>query len=389
MRKAYLFGMLVVLSLLAVLTVQAQYETIRVTAQRFEGGEMIYRHDNGTIYALANARTAESGTTWMYESDAYGGQPSNALRAPVDRIAPDEGFGRVWANDTRLRNALGWATLEEVGYDARILERGATLYLETLEGIVYAIRPGNWTRIDSLPPGGGSGDGGNSDGDVSIDRFVVTPESAAPGDTLTVEWSVSGERVDWVGVRVFEPLRQVLVEDANGLSSAGSLTITVPDDALGDIEVRAVAREYQGTFGLGYPLESETIIVPLAIADQSLTTQAAYQDYQDGFMIWMAYNDEVLVFEDDGSYTRYAKRVYVDEPEPTDDDVPDGFFVPVNAFGRVWHSVHVQARVGYALAPEQGYDLIITQADGADVTYTLPDGSRIKLTTGSTWGRVG
>ncbi len=376
MRKRNLMILLVVM-LTALLPAQAQTQTdtIGVIAQRFEGGEMIYREDTGTIYTLANARSADTGTAWIVSSSAYGNRPDNALRASDGVISPEAGFGQVWANNTTLRNTLGWATTEQVGYDAQIVVTSGITYIETLEGIVYAIGELEWTIIDDLPTEDVSGA-------ASIDQFTLAPEIVTPGETLTVSWAMSGEDVDFAQVNVSDPINGIALEAALdpgestlALPTSGTLTFDVPRDARGDLIVRlsAVEQEYQFSF---IPLATDQRIVPLAVQDQTYTSQAAYQDYQNGFMVWLADTRRVFVLLEDGSYIPYAESDYINAT-PFNGDVPDGFVAPINAFGRVYGLV--QGQVGSALSAEQGYTTTIQQGDAGNVTYTLPDGNTVRL----------
>lgn len=366
---------LLVVMLIALLPAQAQTDTIGVVAQRFESGEMIYREDTGTIYVLANARSANSDTAWIVSSSTYGNQSDNALRAPDDALSPTDGFGQVWANNTALRNALGWATLEPVGYDARIVTTSRTTYIETLEGIIYAIADVEWTIVDDLPTDNGTPA-------ASIDRFTITPEIATPGETLTVSWSVSGEDVEFAQMRIRDPINGTLIDPALDLGesmlalpTSGTLTIDVPQDARGDLIVilSAVKQRYQFSFTI---LATDQRVVPLAVDDQTYTSQAAYQDYQNGFMLWLAYPGRVFVFLEDGSTISYAESDYINAT-PFNDDVPDGFVAPTNALGRVYGLI--QNQIGYALTAEQGYTATIQQVAGGNVSYTLPDGNTVRF----------
>lgn len=373
MRKQSLMIVLVAL-LVALLPAQAQTDITGVVAQRFESGEMIYREDTGTIYALVNARSADAGTAWVIPSRTYGEWPQNDLRAPDDALSPTDGFGQVWANNTALRNALGWATLEPVGYETQIVVSGGVIYIETLEGIIYAINDGTWSRVDDLPS--------DDDTPAQIERIVISPESVAPGGSLTVEWAVSGDNVDFAQVRVFDPISYLPIEpildpgeSSLFLPTTGALTYPIPDRARGDllVSVSAVERGYLYSTN---DLAVERRTVPLAVDNQTYTFQAAYQDYENGFMLWQADTDVVLVFYDNGTYAPYPESSYADAPS-FNGSVPEGFVAPINAFGRVWG--FVRDNIGYALDLEQGYEVIISQAANANVTYTLPDGRTIRV----------
>jgi hypothetical protein len=53
--------------------IAAQENSVRITSQRFENGEMIYREDTGEIYILS----FKTGRWWRYASMQYGRLPYN------------------------------------------------------------------------------------------------------------------------------------------------------------------------------------------------------------------------------------------------------------------------------------------------------------------------
>jgi hypothetical protein len=109
MRFRFLIVMLLV-SFLAISSYAQNTNYIAVVSQRFEGGEMIYRRDNGDIFIISNV----SGRWWIFQSNSYGQLSINQAAAPNNRISPINGFGRIWANNAQLRQELGWAVLPEI-----------------------------------------------------------------------------------------------------------------------------------------------------------------------------------------------------------------------------------------------------------------------------------
>ena len=86
---------------------------VQAAYQPFEGGLMLWRNDTGGIWVLTH-----TGTVLHYEEATYGTRPANPVTEtpPEGLHKPVSGFGRVWGNFERVRNALGWATVPERGY---------------------------------------------------------------------------------------------------------------------------------------------------------------------------------------------------------------------------------------------------------------------------------
>jgi uncharacterized protein YraI len=86
---------------------------VAATAQQFENGSMFYRADTGDIYVFGNR-----GVT-LVQSSIYANLPQPASQMPPEgRLAPDNRFGRVWANIAGVHDDLGWATSSVASYDA-------------------------------------------------------------------------------------------------------------------------------------------------------------------------------------------------------------------------------------------------------------------------------
>src|SRR5688572_198314 len=101
---------LVGIMLTAIFSVQAQ--DTYVTIQRFESGLMIWRSDNSTIYVLGN-----NGQALVYPSTSYSNLPDNPIfGTPPSRLRPIFGFGKVWGHAKKVRDLIGWPTLQEIGF---------------------------------------------------------------------------------------------------------------------------------------------------------------------------------------------------------------------------------------------------------------------------------
>ena len=81
----------------------------------FEGGHMIWRSDSNEVYVHFS-----DGTASIFLEQDYANAPDAELESapPLNRQAPDSGFGKVWANAPGVREKLGWALDDEQGYTA-------------------------------------------------------------------------------------------------------------------------------------------------------------------------------------------------------------------------------------------------------------------------------
>jgi len=133
-------------------------------------------------------------------------------------------------------------------------------------------------------------------------------------------------------------------------------------------------------------------------------TWAAEQSFENGRMIWLeeihgeSYVAEgsILVFYNDGGYEQYEDTWTDAEPESDPALMPPaGLYQPTRGFGKLWRErPNVRDRLGWALAPEQGFDSawqqrIVESIPGVAFVRTL-DGKIIEIggwgwETGGNW----
>lgn len=92
--------------------------------------------------------------------------------------------------------------------------------------------------------------------------------------------------------------------------------------------------------------------------EPAITTDAVYQPFQSGLMIWRGDTDTIYVF-----YYRAATGTsypnYQSLPQnPVADTAPDGLMKPVRGFGQVWgNNEQVRRELGWATEQEQPFTL--------------------------------
>jgi hypothetical protein len=126
-------------------------------------------------------------------------------------------------------------------------------------------------------------------------------------------------------------------------------------------------------------LADSTLIVPIAIYQSSYTTQAIYQPFMNGFMIYEADDSFILVFglASVGIYPPTSLR---NLPDNTYTDAPDGFYAPINDFGRIWgNDENLRKYMGWATTPEQSYQATVNELGEESISISLPDGRTVYI----------
>lgn len=357
--------LLIVLLLGFTLPAAAQDDSTYATAQRYEHGLMIWRADTGDIWALV-----DDGRAFGFPSPTYASLPDNPIfGTPPSRLRPIFGMGKVWGNYPYVRDALGWPTLDELGFNMPVRTSGGTAYFTQMDGTVIQINNGTWQRVVPL----------------SVLEFRTEPEVAVAGESVTLYWQVQGttrvqiELLPANGSRVQGQL-------VDNLPLAGSTTFTIPAryTAGARFVLWGLDRAEPGIPGGSWVRTvSAEMIVPTRLNPGPVTTQAAYQPYEHGFMLWRADTGDVQVYGSGGTVMFFGEDGYANWPEPV--YTPPNRIRPSSAFGKVWNNVpQVRDLLGYPTAAEQAYSMTVRNfADGA-ATFTLPD-ARTAYTSFGAW----
>lgn len=118
----------------------------------FEKGQMIwlqevhigdYQSSNQILVLLNTGDAAYYDDTWT-ESEP---DRDPSIVPPAGFFQPIRGFGKLWRTNEQVRNSLGWATGEEIGYQAAIQQQAH----ESIAGPLY-IRASN-NQVITLPSG--------------------------------------------------------------------------------------------------------------------------------------------------------------------------------------------------------------------------------------------
>lgn len=124
--------------------------TVSAAYQVFSGGFMVWIADPnggaGTIYAAADTFAYSAHPdTWIAGVDPERGNES----PPAGLVEPIRGFGKVWRENTAVRDALGWALAVEAGMQVSIqrYERGAMMTHPQRGEVILWGSDGTWLGL--------------------------------------------------------------------------------------------------------------------------------------------------------------------------------------------------------------------------------------------------
>lgn len=225
-----------------------------------------------------------------------------------------------------------------------------------------------------------------------IFSFKAMPTKVDPGDAVTLTWEASGDRAV-----ICPSARFVLFtdQDCRQVSLAGATTFTVPVEAKGFqfinylLQVEAQGAPAPAVSQVSIALKCHTNWFfsdePQAgiCPREPFRSYAAAQRFERGIMIWLEQPGRYIILSKAGMDGQDEKTevYYVNDPleivrdTSADIDPPEGLYAPVSGFGLVWrgdvsHSPGYRETLGWAIAPEFGYEAIL-QCDNA-----FPSGGR-------------
>lgn len=234
---------------------------------------------------------------------------------------------------------------------------------------------------------------------------VVELHETDEGRRVTFNWSAEG-----VSARLFSgtrrrlqewwvvPLSGTLTVDLQGTvyrNPAFSLVVSDSDDWFSESALKV-----QAAVQIEWGCEHDYFFSPAperCPLGSATASWAAEQLFEGGRMMWLEVEDAVYIFYDPGASGLAVVERYDDNwtPGELEDNptitAPPGFVLPIRGFGRVWRDDQVRARLGWALAPELGYEANVQHehhegsSSGAPTYFSTGDG-RVIWRFHSTWG---
>ncbi|MBE2220729.1 MAG: hypothetical protein IAF02_04270 [Anaerolineae bacterium] len=203
-----------------------------------------------------------------------------------------------------------------------------------------------------------------------IHHFTVVPQTVAPGETLRLNWEATGEYAEicvfQTGYGWYRECRQTAV--------SGALSWELDDLLQDDFAVELTVYQGEQQAGQGWPVQVICLdeatwwfFTPAPVncpAAAAVTTSAAYQPFEHGWMLWLADSDVIYAFFDDNSFAQFYGYQLWGDVESGDGGIvaPQGYKAPVRGFGLVWRGEAdgaaggwVRDKLGWGLTSESGF----------------------------------
>ncbi len=361
-----------------------QDQRVPATFQAYQSGFMLWRADTGEIWAyVGDTQTGGRGSFQSYTSAQYGRLGVQPVTAPPGFVAPIMGFNRVWNNFGDLKRRLGWATSTELSYSPWVRTIAGAAVSFTLPSGLVALNTGTGWMVTGtgnpvpFPP--------EPVEPVSrIVAFSAPPGPLQVGDTLTITWKIEG--TPYALLTIWDGETNVVVRRWESLPAEGAVTTTVPTMLTSEMRLIVQAAEWTATTPAKQWTTRASAGLTIAVLDRptSVTTQAAYQPYAQGFMVWR--QDTGLIYVFGLGVGQFPQSSYEWLPDNACTDLAPGMICPSNGFGRVWASeTYVRRALGWPTGPEQSYQATIVTRGPKPLSVTLPDGRKVLIDDTWNW----
>ena len=199
----------------------------------------------------------------------------------------------------------------------------------------------------------------------------------SPGDSLTLQYEATAESAL---LCLAPPMSDQW--DCRSAPTSGPFTFTVAPTYRTNLQlqIRLYAAGYESLI-----VDFLTLLCPESAwffagppttcpAGPPVTTHAAYQPFEHGWMLWLESSDMMYAFFDTPGQTFaqfYPSQIPESSIVPNNEyDPPDGRYVPTSGFGRLWRSNSwVRDSLGWALQPESGFETTMQNDIQQDASY--------------------
>jgi hypothetical protein len=225
---------------------------------------------------------------------------------------------------------------------------------------------------------------------LQILSFTARPDPIEREGTVTLAWNAPGATS--VGITRLSPEGGIFVKtEGFDLPASGSIALQVPEEYTESVEYYLGARDANGALHKAYVIVGIICRYDEYMAHRCPLSQdiiwAAYEPFERGHMVWRSDTQEIYVLYADGSYETYEDTWREGDPVDVPGSPPPGLHEPVRGFGNLYaHQPRVREVLGWATAPEAGYDMEVETIRGGSGRYpaistyfTLPDNRVVNL----------
>lgn len=356
-------------------------QIVPVTFQAYQNGFLVWRADTGDVWAYVGVvQSGGTGELMTYTPAQYARLSIQSVTPPAGFIAPIMGFNRVWSNLGDLKRRLGWAVNTELSYTPWVRTIGGALASFTLPSGLVAMNSGSGWMVtgtgtrDPFPP-------------VPVEpvsrivEFTAPPGPMQVGDVLTITWKVEGTQ--YALLTIWDGDTNVAVRTWEGLPTQGTVTMTVPTMLTTELRLVLQAADLTTTTPTKQWVTRSSAGLSLTVLDRpvSVTTDAAFQPYAQGFMIWRKDTGAIYVFGMGMSI--YPQSSYDMLPDNVCTELGPGMICPINGFGRIWgNDTYIRRVLGWPTAAEQSYQVTIVSRNNSPLSMTLPDNRKVVIDNG-------
>ena len=227
--------------------------------------------------------------------------------------------------------------------------------------------------------------------DVSnlIDSFEASPDNVDPGDRITLEWHTTNA----LTVTVWHLMPTGQFGRFWSVGPMGSMAYDVnihernhTSFALTAIDEQGRTETASATVTIRCPDQWFFNNAPeICPAEQALHSDGAEQQFQRGYMVWVAGEDLIYVLFGDEStpkWSAFVDRWDEDQEEHITESLPPGGLLqPVRGFGLIWRQEPgIRERLGWAVIEEVGYPLSVQRT-----SYGKYNDTFLQARDGSIW----
>lgn len=235
--------------------------------------------------------------------------------------------------------------------------------------------------------------------DVQVNFFRFAKQIEKPSEPTVIEWNVDGVesvQITRYGGKFGEAGEQWTVPAAGTMQhtfppTTGGFEITY---LLTSLESQSVSDQFNLTVPCEYTWVFDFRDPSLLCPGKPVISEAAFQMFEGGIMLWFDATDTILYTSWDGSISAEVPDTYEHGVDLVSDPLyaaPEGYYQPDYGLGKVWRT-YPEARIalGWAISPNFGYEAVrqaepVVPFGDIDQFITLPGDGFLHLQTEGDW----